>query len=172
MSDWRPCLGCRSYWIHVVCGGFCSECQPNPVIGNVKSIAGNGTTGKIRRSSDRSPLSVKQSQIAKRLQDSLGFKEGKENTTNMGGKRQRKPVAPPALTANISVSEKTRQIEEGQKPSPSYPPLPASPPPPSLPARNDTTPTSSSDNNNKKPDQLKITKGKLYHIRGKSLLES
>ena len=67
---------CRSHWIHVVCGGFCSECQPSTnLIENVKSIfSPNDTSGsKIRRSSDRSPLSVKpESQIAKRLQDSLG----------------------------------------------------------------------------------------------------
>ena len=35
-----------------------------------------------------------------------GFKEGKENTTSpiISGKWQRKPVAPPALTANIVPS--------------------------------------------------------------------
>ena len=31
----------------------------------------------------------------------LGFKEGKENTSSVAGKRQRKPVAPPTLTANL-----------------------------------------------------------------------
>ena len=74
VSDWRPCMGCRSNWIHVVCGGFCSECQPNPVIESVKSIFNSGGKegSKVRRSSDRSPLSVKQSQIAKRLEDSSG----------------------------------------------------------------------------------------------------
>ena len=60
----------------MVCGGFCSECQPSTnLIENVKSIFSPNDTsgGKIRRSSDRSPLSVKpESQIAKRLQDSLG----------------------------------------------------------------------------------------------------
>ena len=72
-------MGCRSHWIHVVCGGFCSECQPlSPaIVDTVKSIYSSTGTGtevasKIRRSSDRSPLSVKQSQLAKRLQDSSG----------------------------------------------------------------------------------------------------
>ena len=79
LKDWKPCMGCRSHWIHVVCGGFCSECQPlSPaIVDTVKSIYSSTGTGtevasKIRRSSDRSPLSVKQSQLAKRLQDSSG----------------------------------------------------------------------------------------------------
>ena len=73
-------MGCRSHWIHVVCGGFCSECQPlSPaIVDTVKSVYSSSTGGtevgsKIRRSSDRSPLSVKQSQLAKRLQDSSGM---------------------------------------------------------------------------------------------------
>merc|ERR1712172_485818 len=119
LKDWKPCMGCRSHWIHVVCGGFCSECQPlSPaIVDTVKSIYSSTGTGtevasKIRRSSDRSPLSVKQSQLAKRLQDSSGFKEGKENTTSpiISGKRQRKPVAPPALTANIVPTSPTKII--------------------------------------------------------------
>jgi hypothetical protein len=39
MKKWRPCMGCRSHWIHIKCGGFCSECQPS----SNDAIAGGST---------------------------------------------------------------------------------------------------------------------------------
>ena len=100
-KKWKPCMGCRSHWIHVACGGFCSECQP---LENSKS----------KRSSDRSPLTIKQSLEAKRLEDSAGFREGKENAS-LSGKRQRKPVAPPALTPSIAAPSIDENTENSRK---------------------------------------------------------
>lgn len=110
MKKWRPCTGCRSHWLHVTCGGFCSDCQPSS--SNSIEAMKNSFCSQIeekgrkclKRSADRSPLSVRQkSQMSKRLEDSLGFKEGKENSSSVLGKRQRKPVQPPCLTPNPIV---------------------------------------------------------------------
>merc|ERR1712150_28667 len=92
----------------IQCGGFCSDCQANnssPIeamkitfCSQIKTT-GSAITKAKSRNSDRSPPSIKQSHIAKRLESSSGFKDGKENGTNVvEGKRQRKPAAPPALT--------------------------------------------------------------------------
>ena len=107
----RPCMGCRSQWIHTGCG-LCSDCQTGnhmttPMEAMKNSFCSQVDKGKIhKRSSDRSPLSIRQSQIAKRLQDSTGFKEGKENgTACLNGKRLRKPTTPPALTPVIKPQD-------------------------------------------------------------------
>ena len=94
-------MGCRSNWIHPSCG-LCSDCQTGSNITPIEAMK-NSFCAQVdkkihRRSSDRSPLSIKQSQIAKRLEDSTGFKEGKENSSNLNGKRIRKPTTPPSLT--------------------------------------------------------------------------
>ena len=75
VSKWRPCMGCRSHWIHVQCGGFCSDCQANnasPIEAMKTTFCSQIKTTKKSRASDRSPLSIKQSQIAKRLESSSG----------------------------------------------------------------------------------------------------
>ena len=133
VSKWRPCLGCRSHWIHIQCGGFCSDCQANnasPIEAMKSTFCSEikpttTTTTKKSRTSDRSPLSIKQSHIAKRLESSSGmaledaffilskstffshsgFKDGKENSTSVQGKRHRKPTAPPALTPENVVDK-------------------------------------------------------------------
>ena len=104
----RPCMGCRSQWIHTGCG-LCSDCQTGVMTTPMEAMKNsfcsqvdNAGSRMNKRSSDRSPLSIRQSQIAKRLQDSNGFKEGKENgTACLNGKRLRKPTTPPALTPVI-----------------------------------------------------------------------
>ena len=81
VSKWRPCLGCRSHWIHIQCGGFCSDCQANnasPIEAMKSTFCSEikpttTTTTKKSRTSDRSPLSIKQSHIAKRLESSSGM---------------------------------------------------------------------------------------------------
>ena len=104
----RPCMGCRSQWIHTGCG-LCSDCQTGNMTTPMEAMK-NSFCSQVdkkihKRSSDRSPLSIKQSQIAKRLEDSVGFKEGKENGACLNGKRHRKPTTPPALTPIIKPSE-------------------------------------------------------------------
>ena len=102
-------MGCRSHWIHPSCGGLCSDCQTGSAITPIEAMKNSFCTQvdkKIhKRQSDRSPLSIKQSQIAKRLQDSVGFKEGKENSSSVDGKRLRKPTTPPSLTPIIKPPE-------------------------------------------------------------------
>ena len=81
VSKWRPCLGCRSHWIHIQCGGFCSDCQANnasPIEAMKSTFCSEikpttTTTTKKSRTSDRSPLSIKQSHIAQRLESSSGM---------------------------------------------------------------------------------------------------
>lgn len=109
-KKWRPCGGCRSQWIHVACGGFCSDCQPAGGGGGETNVVKSASSTVQKRSADRSPLSIKQSQIAKRLQDSTGFREGKENSSgSLGAKRQRKPVAPPSLTPEAKSDNNNSQ---------------------------------------------------------------
>ncbi len=125
-NDWKPCMGCRSYWIHVACGQFCSDCQPNNLETADTATAappdGHETKGRFFpefQERERPPLSVKQSGIAKRLQDSEGFKEGKENLSrSLLGKRLRKPVAPPVLlpaatAATAATAAKTENNNTG-----------------------------------------------------------
>lgn len=135
LSKWRPCMGCRSQWIYIQCGGFCSDCQGNnssPIeamkITFCSQIKTAAITKAKSRNLDRSPLSIKQSHIAKRLESSSGFKDGKENGTNVvEGKRQRKPAAPPALTpestiemakpkSNLAENSKTEERSESEQP--------------------------------------------------------
>ena len=78
LSKWRPCMGCRSHWIHIQCGGFCSDCQANnssPIEAMKITFCSQikTTATKKSRNSDRSPLSIKQSHIAKRLESSSGI---------------------------------------------------------------------------------------------------
>ena len=80
LSKWRPCMGCRSQWIYIQCGGFCSDCQGNnssPIEAMKITFCSQIKTAAISkaksRNLDRSPLSIKQSHIAKRLESSSGI---------------------------------------------------------------------------------------------------
>ena len=123
----RPCLGCHSHWIHVACGGFCSDCQPSSMDASVRNATSGGNpenpakipAEKRRSSDDRSPLTnIKQRSILKKLEDSAGFRKGKENTTtSVGGKRYRRsmttpPSLDPVIKAPVVAKKASKKLED------------------------------------------------------------